>query len=53
MLFVGTEIISFLDPNVILHIKISDKSNLKKILSNHIDNINKIYNEIKTEFNKQ
>jgi len=52
VLFVGTEIISFLDPNVILHLKISDKSDLKKILSKHIENINKIYNEIKTEFNK-
>ena len=53
VLFVGTEIISFLDPNVILHIKISDKSDLKKILTKHIDNINKIYEEIKKEFNKQ
>ena len=52
VLFVGTEIISFLDPNVILHIKISDKSDLKKILTKHIDNINKIYEEIKKEFNK-
>jgi len=52
VLFVGTQIISFLDPNVNLIVKISDKADLKKILTKHIDNINKIYNDIKTEFNK-
>ena len=52
VLFVGVKIISYLDPNVDLIVKISDKADLKKILTKHIDNINKIYNEIKTEFNK-
>ena len=53
VLFVGVKIISFLDPNVYLIVKISDKANLKKILTKHIDNINKVYEEIKKEFTKK
>ena len=53
VLFVGVKIISFLDPNVYLIVRISDKANLKKILTKHIDNINKVYEEIKKEFTKK
>lgn len=50
ILFVGINIISFLDPVVDLNIEIKKNSDLKKIIDNNIKKIIKIYDELKSKF---
>lgn len=50
ILFVGINIISFLDPIVDLNIEIKKNSDLKKIIDNNIKKIIKIYDELKSKF---
>lgn len=50
ILFVGINIISFLDPIVDLNIEIKKNSDLKKIINNNIKKIIKIYDELKSKF---
>lgn len=52
VLFVGTNIKSFLDPNVDLHLKLKDNTDLDKLLDKCIKDINNIYNDIKKSIEK-
>ena len=50
--FVGSNIKSFLEPKVVLHLIVKEKTDIKKLFAKCIDEITKNYTEIKNEFNK-
>ncbi len=47
VLFVGTDIKSFLDPAINLHLTLKEKTNLEKLIDKCVKDINNIYTDIK------